>query len=130
MTQHSRTVQKLDVPRPPHPPRHPRVDESSVGSRGSPLGEGKRQHPLAQERAEWGGGQNGAVCRMKFSPNQSQAQPSSPSLMESFQPMTDSSHSRNAGQPLGVHTNGGLLGISGPSFLACPSARLSCDLSV
>ena len=68
MTQHSRTVQKLDVPRPPHPPRHPRVDESSVGSRGSPLGEGKRQHPLAQERAEWGGVQNEVQPQSEPSP--------------------------------------------------------------
>lgn len=79
MAQHSSTAQKLAFPQPPQSPRDPQADEIREGSSVNPLGEGERQHSLGQERAEW------SCCRTKYSPNQSQALASSPSLMEPFQ---------------------------------------------
>lgn len=75
MAKYSSTVQNLDFPQPPKPPRDPWADNSSKGSSGSLLGDRERQHSLGQERVEWS-------CLQ--SQGQSPSESSSPSLMEPF----------------------------------------------
>ena len=122
MTQHSSTVRKLAFPPPPHLPRGPWVSESGEGSGGGPSGEGKRQHSLAGERAEW------SCLQVRFSPSQRRALPSSPSLMESFQ-----CHDWLLQQPKWRVASGSAYTWSPTKrdfrdFLVFPSAHFSCEL--